>query len=165
MATMLASGGCASSGSETATATSTSASPYPAGVECTTPPVDEIETASSLSLFVEPNPVKAGSEAILILDSDGLGPDALSGAGVAWQCWNGSSWVATGHQVVRGIGGNPQTIALPPGAVSTIPAVGLPTPNSFPILIPPEPPGTYRIRDTVMNNDSALNGFVIVEVE
>ncbi|MCP3988137.1 MAG: hypothetical protein GY724_03620 [Actinomycetia bacterium] len=129
--------GCTGSADESAVTATDPASSYPFATECSSPPPIEQQRLSSLLLTVEPNPVKAGSGATLALASDGLGSNAMSGAGVTWQCWDGSGWVST----------------------------GLPVPNSYPILIPNEPPGIYRIQDIVIDNGSERTGFVLLEVE
>jgi len=75
-------------------------------------------------------------------------------------------WVDT-HQIVRGPFGpdsNPSTIKILPGMITTIPAIGLPVPNSYPILIPLVPPGTYRVIDSIAVISGSLDGFVIVQV-
>lgn len=135
------------------------------GSSCVDPPLSELERPSPVALTVEPNPVSAGFEAILSVSAAGLPSDIVSGAGVAWQCWNGSDWVPTSHQVVRGWSGEPLTLFIEPGAITTVPAIGLPIPNSYPILIPDEPPGVYRIKDVVgVVGGSDIVGFVFVEV-
>jgi hypothetical protein len=49
-----------------------------------------------------------------------------------------------------------------PGSVTTIIASRLPVPNAQEIVIPPVPPGVYRIRDRALDAD--VLGFVFVEV-
>jgi len=102
---------------------------------------------------------------MLTIAADGLPDGALVGAGAAWQCWSGSEWVDT-HQIVRGFyDGHGTTLEVGPGETTTIPAVGLPIPNSYPILIPDVEASTYRLADEAIQPGSpAISGWVIVEV-
>ena len=115
-------------------------------------------------MTVEPNPVPAGEQATLAMSGEGLSSDATTGAGVVWQCWNGSSWITTDYQIVRGFNGEPSTELLAPGADSTIPAIALPIPNDYAILIPPVAPGHYRIADQITDTGPSQTAFVVVEV-
>lgn len=134
------------------------------GATCSDPPETELEAASDLNLAVEPNPIEAGSVAMLSIERDGLAEDSVTGAGAAWKCWDGSTWVDT-HQIVKGFDGRSgETIELGPGMTTTIPAVGLSIPSSYPIVIPDVPPGTYRIVDEVFEGGARITGFVLVEV-
>lgn len=134
------------------------------GAVCVEPPKAEHEVDSPLNLAVEPNPVVAGSEAILSIEQDGLPSDAYTGVGAVWQCWNGSAWVDT-HQIVKGFDGRSgQAIEVEPGAVTSIPSLDLPIPGSYPIVVPDVPPGTYRIIDRALGDEASVAGFVLVAV-
>jgi hypothetical protein len=131
---------------------------------CRVPPPEELSKPSALALTLSPNPVESGSEATLSLDRVGLGDSAITGAGAAWECWDGDGWVDT-HQVVKGFGGSgPRTIEVEPGVTTTIPAVGLPIPSRHSVLVPEVPAGMYRIADSAIDGGSVIKGFVIVEV-
>lgn len=137
-------------------------------VPCEQPAAAETARLSDLDLSVEPATVTAGARATLSIGVGSLPTDAIVGAGVEWQCWNGSEWVPT-HQIIRGFGGyEPITNEAPPGGTTAVPAIGLAVPNSFAIIIPVVSPGTYRIADTavVPGNfpDGNVVGFVLVEV-
>jgi hypothetical protein len=129
------------------------------------PPPSELEQTSALALSVEPNPVTVGSHAALSIEFDGLPADAAVGAGAEWQCWNGSQWVTT-HRIVRAFTDQePVTLEVPPGATTTIPAIGLNIPNTYQILIPHVIPGMYRIADrALVPEGEETAGFVLVEV-
>lgn len=134
------------------------------GVQCLEPSQPEVELASSLTMILDPNPVEAGAVATLSVSTDEPPYVYLDGAGATWQCWDGIAWVDT-YQIVRGFVGQPTTLELTPGATITIPAIGLPVPNSYRILIPMVPPGTYRIVDQVEGaGGKRLGGHVIVVV-
>lgn len=137
-------------------------------VHCLEPPASEINLASSLTMALDPNPVEAGAIATLSLSSDDPPYTYTDGAAAAWQCWDGTTWVAT-HQMLRdgygGGGDRPVTLEVTAGATTTVPAIGLNVPNSYSILIPDVPPGTYRIIDDVGGaNRQRLGGHVIVVV-
>lgn len=135
------------------------------GVACAEPPSSELEQTSELALLVEPNPVAAGTTARLSMELDGLPADAIVGAGVEWQCWNGSDWVPT-HQIIRAFNDfDPSTIEVAPGATTTVVAIGLSIPNSYEIIIPNVVPGTYRIADKAIVSGAEVSGFVLVEVD
>ena len=137
------------------------------GVQCFEPPQSELEAASSLTMTVEPNPVEAGAIATLSVSTDEPPYVYMVGAGATWQCWDGTAWVAT-YQILRdGYGSgeaDPVTLEVIPGATTTIPAIGLNVPNSYPIRIPTVPPGTYRIIDQVEGRGERVGGHVIVVV-
>jgi hypothetical protein len=135
----------------------------PASGECLNPPSTEQERTSDLELTVTPNPVAAGSLATISVSLGGPSSYYVGGAGAAWQCWDGSGWVTT-HQIVRGFSGNPITLEVAPGATTTIPAIGLRIPNSYPIVIPDVSPGIYRITDAAYRRSVEATGFVLVEV-
>lgn len=133
---------------------------------CTSPPEDELTADPDVQLAVDPNPVPAGTLATLSIEQGSLPSGSSAGAGAVWQCWDGSSWVDT-HQIVKGFddGQDAQAIAVEPGATTTIPAIDLPIPSSYPIVIPEVEPGTYRIADEVFTGgEGSITGFVIVEV-
>ena len=135
-----------------------------AGTACEEPPSTELSKASGLALELAPNPVTAGSEATLSIERDGLDDSAITGAGAAWQCWTGDEWVDT-HQIVKGFSSSgPQTIEVETGVTTTIPAVGLPIPSAYPVLVPDVPAGTYRIADEAIDGGATITGFVMVEV-
>ncbi|HEX5631137.1 MAG TPA: hypothetical protein VFY15_05710, partial [Acidimicrobiia bacterium] len=81
--------------------------------------------------------------------------------------WDGAAWVAT-YQILRdgygSGGGDPVALEVTPGATTTIPAIGLNVPNSYPIRIPTVAPGTYRIIDHVEGRGERVGGHVIVVV-
>lgn len=130
---------------------------------CSRPPVDAM-TNSPVPVVVNPNPVAAGSVAELTVEiGGGVGESDIVGAGVEWQCWDGSGWRVT-HQVVRGFSGDPVTEAVDPGTATTVPAVGLPVPARHPILVPMVDPGIYRIWEEVIAEDGALPAYAFVEV-
>lgn len=133
---------------------------------CLAPPAAELAAVSPLAIKVDPNPVAVGSRATLTVAADGLPEGAIVGAGAAWQCWNGSQWINT-HQIVRGGYGTEHGAAIEdgPGDTTTIPAVGIPLPDSSPIMIPDVEPGTYRLADTATQpGGGEISGWVIVEV-
>lgn len=131
---------------------------------CVEPPAEERARSSPAVLTVEPNPVAAGTQATLSIAADGLPAGSTIWASAAWQCWDGSGWIDT-HQVARGFGArDPVTIEVQPGATTTIPPVGLPIPNSYPILIPEVDPGVYRLEDRLLLPDGeSVFGFTYVE--
>jgi len=135
---------------------------------CVDPPDSELEVDSPLDLTVEPNPVAAGGPATLSIGRGDLPENSNIGAGAAWQCWKGAAWVDT-HQIVRGgfshrPGGEAEAIEVEPGVDTTIPAVGLEVPSSYPIMVPEVAPGAYRIVDAASSPGTTVTGFVIVEV-
>ena len=131
---------------------------------CVDPPDSELEVDSPLDLTVEPNPVAAGGSATLSIGRGELPENSNIGAGAAWQCWKGTAWVDT-HQIVRAFApGYGEAIAVVPGVDTTIPAVGLEVPSSYPIKIPEVASGTYRIVDDASGPGGTVTGFVIVEV-
>ena len=137
---------------------------------CAEPPATELDVDSPLKMRVEPNPVAAHGPATLSIELGDLPANSIVGAGAAWQCWDGAAWMNT-HQIVRGgfshrPGGQPkgEAIEVEPGVATTMPAVGLPVPNSYPIMIPEVPPGTYRIVDAAFYPGTTVTGFVMVEV-
>lgn len=137
------------------------------GIQCFEPPQSELEVVSSLTMTVEPNPVEAGSIANLSVLTDEPPYVYMVGAGAAWQCWNGTAWVDT-YQILRdGYGSgeaDPVAFEVIPGATTTIPAIGLNVPNSYPIRIPAVPSGTYRIIDWAEGAGERIGGHVIVVV-
>jgi hypothetical protein len=146
--------GCTAGGSTTSTSSAANV--------CGDPPATEVARESSLIMSLEPNPVVAGSQATLSVAPGSFSGGGMVGAGAQWQCWNGTQWVDT-YQIVRGFGsGSAVTLKVQPGATTTVPAIGLPIPNSYPIIIPDVKPGIYRIRDTV--EPDLATGFVIVQV-
>lgn len=126
---------------------------------CATPPIDELAAESALVLTLAPNPVAPGSEAVLSLSAEGLGLEALVGAGLEWQCWDGTGWVPT-HQVVR----ESVTLEVVPGETTTVHAVGYTVPTVTRILIPEVAPGVYRLVDRAFTGNREVPGFVFVEV-
>jgi hypothetical protein len=113
-------------------------------------------------LELEPNPVRAGELAVLSVALGGrvAAGDAVS-YGVSLECWNGDEWIAI-YQVLRYQSGVADFLPVEPGSVTTIIASRLPVPNAQEIVIPPVPPGIYRIRDHALDAD--VLGFVFVEV-
>ncbi|MGH8924708.1 MAG: hypothetical protein ACRDWA_08770 [Acidimicrobiia bacterium] len=106
----------------------------------------------------------AGAAATLSIELDGLPADAIVGAGVEWQCWDGSEWVPT-HQIIRGFGEiEPVTNEVAPGATTAVVAIDMSVPNSSVIIIPDVAPGTYRISDRAIVSGGEVSGFVMVEV-
>jgi hypothetical protein len=138
---------------------------------CVDPPASELAQVTSVVLTVDPNPVTPGSKATLSIDSR-LPAGLVDGVAAWWQCWNGIAWIDT-HLVERGWSGEPITLKIDPEVTTTIPAIGLPVPNSFQIAIPDVAPGIYRIRDELgmpagdqtQPGTASVAGFVIVEVE
>lgn len=128
------------------------------------PPQAEIDRMSPVTMTVEPNPASAGEPATLAVSGEGLSSEATIGAGVIWQCWDGTGWITTNYQIVRGFNGAPQTELIAPGTDSTIAGIALPVPNEYAILIPPVEPGLYRIADQITDTGTSHTGFVIVEV-
>lgn len=135
------------------------------GAECTEPPEDELlNDDSGFEVTVEPNPVVAGTEATLsVLPSEETPRDLIGGLGAEWECWNGSEWVQT-HILVRGANGPAAVVDLTTDSTIAIPDLGLQVPNSYPIVIPDVAPGTYRLTDRLIGNESDLVGYEIVEV-
>jgi hypothetical protein len=133
-------------------------------VECVEPPTSELEQTSELALSVEPHPVDGGAKATLSIELDGLPADTIVGAGVEWQCWDGSDWAPT-HQIIRAFGEfEPVTNEVAPGATTAVVAIGLSVPNSYEIIIPDVAPGIYRIADHAIVPGGEVSGFVMVEV-
>jgi len=135
------------------------------GAECTEPPEDELLTDdSAFEVTVEPNPVSAGAEVTLsVSPSEETPSDFIGGLGADWECWNGSDWVQT-HTLVRGANGPAAVVDLSTDSTIAIPDLGLQVPNSHSIVIPDVAPGTYRLTDRLVGNESNLIGYVIVEV-
>lgn len=61
--------------------------------------------------------------------------------------------------------GDAEARYIEPGTEPTIPAVGLPVPNSFEVVVPDVPPGVYRIADEVWADGERLVGLEVVVVE
>jgi hypothetical protein len=136
----------------------------PPDVRCAAPPADELVTATELQLTIDPEQVSAGFEARLSVEMPSSNSDTAVGASVEWQCWDGAVWAGT-HQLVRDwADGAPQTIEVPPGATTTVPAVDLPVPNTYRVIVPEVPPGIYRIMDTAVSDGETIVGVVVVEV-
>lgn len=135
------------------------------GAGCTEPPEDELLTDDpAFEITVEPNPVVAGTEATLsVSPSEETPRDFIGGLGADWECWNGSEWVQT-HTLVRGAIGPAAVVDLSTDSTIAIPDLGLQVPNSHPIVIPDVAPGTYRLTDRLIGNESDLVGYEIVEV-
>lgn len=145
-------------------ASCTGSSDSPADLLCVQTPTSELAQTSELALSVEPNPVGGGATATLSIDLGGLPADAIVGAGVEWQCWDGSEWVPT-HQIVRAFGQlEPVTNEVAPGATTAVVAIGLSVPNSYDVIIPDVAPGIYRIADQAIVPGGEVSGFVLVEV-
>jgi hypothetical protein len=127
---------------------------------CEAPPASEIEAPSSIAMTLNPNPVTAGTRAILEVSDAGLASGAFVGLGLAWQCWDGFQWIDT-YQLVRAVDPfQAQAIVVEPGVTTTIAALGVPIPSIAEILIPNVPPGIYRIWDEA----GSTPGHLIVEV-
>ena len=127
-----------------------------------TPPPSELEEVSEMLLTLEPNPVRAGESAVLSVELGGrVAPGDAVSYGVTWECWNGDGWIVI-YQVLRYQDGVADFLPAQPGSVTTIIASRLPVPNEEEIVIPPVPPGIYRIRDRALDAD--VLGFVFVEV-
>ena len=132
---------------------------------CGDPPSEAVLEASQFVLVLDPNPIKAGAEADLTVSGEDLPSDTSGGAGALWQCWTGTQWEST-HQILRPFASQTgEARYIEPGTVATIPAVGLPIPNSYRVLVPDVPPGTYRIIDEVWAEGESLTGIVVVVVE
>lgn len=132
---------------------------------CVEPPAAEISRVSELQLVAETNPVTAGAELYLTIDTPADTLDLVAGAAAVWQCWDADSWVDT-HQLLRDFGaGDPATIELTPGATTTVPAIGLRIPNRHRVIVPDVSPGIYRIADSALTADGdEIPGFTIIEV-
>lgn len=151
-------------------ATSTS---DPTGFGCTSAPESERHSSSSFALSISDNPIRKGEEVRLSFGSTVFGElpggediidRAITGYGSSWQCWNGRTWVST-HLVVH----NGEPIVGRPGVTTTVPAVGMPVPNGYSIVIPDVKPGWYRIEAGVSvpgtgDSPEHLVGYVAVEV-
>lgn len=148
----------------------------PAEGACRTPPEIVLDEPSAVVISIRPNPVSAGSMAVLSVSSEGLSEDALHGMAAAWQCWNGDEWIST-HTLIRGVGPCPDPTGAPvcgePGVQGPqvgVLAIGLGAPSAYPILIPDVPPGIYRIFDGVLlpnphGPPEDRTGFVLVWVK
>lgn len=64
----------------------------------------------------------------------------------------------------RGANGPAAVVDLTTDSTIAIPGLGLQVPNSYPIVIPDVAPGTYRLTDRLIGNESDLVGYEIVEV-
>lgn len=138
------------------------------GSACRLPSEDErAAPPAPFTLSISPSAVEAGDIVGLSMDFEEAPPgDAVTGAGAAWQCWNGSEWVDT-HQLVKdefGPGGRPVAIVVEPGATTTIPSVGLSVAQPHRIVIPGVEPGIYRIRDEAFYGGESYDGYVMVLV-
>ena len=132
---------------------------------CVAPPSDATLEVSEFALVLEPNPVAAGAEAVLVIPGDDLPDDTVGGAGAMWQCWTGTQWEST-HQILRPFASETgEARYLAPGTVATVPAVGLPVPNSYQVRLPDVQPGTYRIVDEVWPEGESRTGRVVVIIE
>lgn len=144
------------------------------GFGCESATEDQRHSVSDFPLSVSENPVFPGAPIDLNIGSTTTRSDTGSGDasqnravtsyGSTWQCWTGSAWVDT-HLLVH----NGETLAGQPGATTTVPAIGLPVPESFSIVVPSVDPGWYRItvRIWVDRPDASpigVVGFVSVEV-
>jgi hypothetical protein len=103
--------------------------------------------------------------AVLTVDYQGVAEDPVGGAGALWQCWTGTAWEPT-HQILRPFSsGHGETRYIEPGTEPTVPAIGLPVPNSYRVVVPDVPPGLYRIADEIWVDGEGLAGFEVVIVE
>ncbi len=61
--------------------------------------------------------------------------------------------------------GDAEARYIEPGTEPTIPAVGLPVPNSYEVVVPDVAPGVHRIADEVWADGERLVGLEVVVVE
>jgi outer membrane protein assembly factor BamB len=136
--------------------------PVAQGPGCFSPPQSEIDASSPVEMEVEPVPVLANTEVMLTVSAPMGEEGASNGLDVLWQCWDGTGWVDT-HQMVRGWeGSRPQTVDI--GTEIAWEALGLPLPNTHPILVPDVAPGIYRMTERIFTSGDPLVGHVLVEV-
>ena len=138
---------------------------------CERAPEGHRHSQSQFPLSVSANPIAAGDVITLYFGSndtpggDNIVPGTtLTGWGSSWQCWNGLEWVDT-HLLEHGTGSPGEAIARDPEVVTTMPAIGLPVPNSFEITVPNVDLGWYRIQaDVHSDTQGSLVGHVALEV-
>lgn len=130
---------------------------------CVEPPESALNEVGDFVLELSPNPITAGAHAALSVSFTGDG-DPLDGAGALWQCWTGSEWESTYQLLKDWTGDGPHTQYIEPGTEVTVPAIGLPVPDSYTVLIPDIPPGTYRIFNEGNIDGKRAAGLVIVTV-
>ncbi|MCL1593933.1 MAG: hypothetical protein M3132_06235 [Actinomycetia bacterium] len=144
------------------------------GFGCMSAPEDQRHSTSAFPLSVSDNPVHPGATITLNIGStvtqtlaqstDLYGSDrGVTGYGSTWQCWNGSEWVNT-HLLVH----DGETLTGKPGSTTTVPAIGIPVPGSFSIVVPDVDPGWYRIAaniwvDQPEGSPAAFSGHIGVE--
>jgi hypothetical protein len=133
------------------------------GVECSAPPAEVLVAESEFDVELSPNPVEAGSEVTLSIDYDGPLEGLNGGVGASWECWSEDRWVAT-HILVRAIEDWEPSVIDPSDPSEEVIDIGLLIPNSYQVLIPEVPPGTYRIRDVLFGFEMSLAAYEIVEV-
>jgi len=138
---------------------------------CQPAPEGQRHSQSEFPLSISANPVAGGDVITLYFGSnDTPGGDNIvpgttaTGWGSSWQCWNGVEWVDT-HLLEHGTGNPGEVIARDPEVVTTMPAVGMPVPDSFEVTVPDVDSGWYRIEADVHSDaQGSLVGHVAVEV-
>jgi len=131
---------------------------------CTEPPQSALSETGDFVVELSPNPVAAGEQAVLSVSYTGDG-GTLDGAGAEWQCWTGSDWEST-HQLLKDwTGDGPGTRYIEPGTEVTVPAIGLPIPDAYTVLIPDVPSGTYRVYNEGVIDGEPAPGYATVTVE
>lgn len=131
---------------------------------CIEPPQSALSEAGDFVVELSPNPVAAGEQAILSVSYTG-DADALDEAGAEWQCWTGNGWEST-HQLLKDWAGDgPGTRYIEPGTEVTVPAIGLPLPDAYTVLIPDVPSGTYRVYNKGNIDGDPAAGYATVIVE
>jgi len=130
---------------------------------CQSVPIEELPERPPFKLRLDPDQVEAAGTASLEIDR--MRPGDSASWGGSWECWTGTEWVAT-HQIEHGRTEADPGAALPihPAAITTMPAIGYPIPDTFQITIPDVPPGWYRIREEISTKGETVVGYLAVEV-
>ena len=144
------------------------------GFGCESASEDQRHSVSDFPLSVSDNPTSRDATIHLNIGSTIVQSNAgsgdppqrqdLTGYGSTWQCWTGSEWIDT-HLLVH----DGETIQGQPGGTSTVPAIGLPVPQSFSVVVPSVDPGWYRIAVGISvaqpeGSPITLAGYVAIEV-
>ena len=131
---------------------------------CSEPPPDQIAAVSPSDMALEPNPVRAGQLATVIVAPPPVARPIM-GVDLNWTCWDGSQWTMTHKLVTDDVTNGPWTLAHPPppGVTTTIPDAGVALPSSSGIVVPAVSPGIYRLQTGRPIGESIIP-FVLVEV-
>lgn len=128
-------------------------------VACVAPPTSQLDVSESdFEMRLTPSRVRPGE--IVELFIGGQAGD-LTGVPTFWQCWDGTEWINTHVGSKSGPANEHDPIVTRAEARMGWVALGLGVPETFRILVPDLPPGTYRLEDSAYPGTA----WVIVTVE